>query len=63
MKARQRRLKTRLIFPGADGKRNRHFLRILKRLAFRSGLNCGQCYNREDHCCAGHAMCARFGLH
>ena len=52
MRARQQRSTTRLIFPGPRGTKNVHFLRILKRLAHRAGLNCGQCYDSKGRCCA-----------
>jgi integrase/recombinase XerD len=42
-KLRTRRIRspdTRLIFPGIGGKPNGHFLRTLKSLAFRAGMNC-----------------------
>jgi integrase/recombinase XerD len=32
-----------LIFPNQDGRPNGHLLRMLKRLALRASLNCGQC--------------------
>jgi integrase len=54
---------TRLIFPMPDGKPNGHMLRTLQRLAFRSGLNCGCCYNRAGQCCKNKAMCHYWGLH
>jgi integrase/recombinase XerD len=36
------------IFPNQDGRPNGHFLRMLKRVALRAGLNCGQC-TTETH--------------
>jgi integrase/recombinase XerD len=63
MKARCRNSKHRLVFPGPQGKKNVHFLRILKRLALRTGLNCGQCHNALGQCCANAATCEQFGLH
>jgi integrase/recombinase XerD len=63
MRARQKRSTSRLIFPGPRGTKNLHFLRILKRLAHRAGLNCGQCYASKKRCCAKHPICAQFGLH
>jgi len=54
---------TRLIFPLPDGRPNGHMLRILQRLAFRSGLNCGGCYNRAGQCCKNKAICHHWGLH
>ena len=63
MKARRARSNSRLIFPGPNGRKNVHFLRTLKRLAYRAGMNCGQCYDKKGRCCANRAICARFGLH
>ena len=54
---------TRLIFPTTHGKPNGHFLRGLKRLAFRTGMNCGHCYNKVGQCCATKPVCKRFELH
>jgi integrase len=63
MRARQHRSTARLIFPGPRGAKNVHFLRILKRLAHRAGLNCGQCYDSKGRCCRNRPICAQFGLH
>jgi integrase/recombinase XerD len=54
---------TRLIFSNTQGNPNGHFLRILKRLGMRAGLNCGHCYNRAGLPCSKHAVCSRFELH
>jgi integrase/recombinase XerD len=54
---------TRLIFPGADGKPEGHFLRVIKRLALKAGVNCGECINRKGHSCATHPVCRRAILH
>jgi integrase len=62
-KRRKRYPDTRLIFPLPDGKPNGHMLRTLQRLASRSGLNCGGCYNRAGQCCKDKAMCHHWGLH
>ena len=35
-----------LIFPNQDDRPNGHFLRMLKRVALRAGLNCGQCVGK-----------------
>jgi integrase/recombinase XerD len=43
LKARRQKSEAKLIFPNADGRPNGHFLRILKRIALRAGLNCGHC--------------------
>ena len=54
---------TRLVFPFADGKPDRHFLRTVKKLALRAGMNCGCCYNKAGQCCATKPVCDRIGLH
>jgi integrase/recombinase XerD len=43
LKARKKHSDTKLIFPNRDKRPNGHFLRILKRVALRAGLNCGHC--------------------
>jgi integrase len=62
---RKRYPKSRLIF--GQGERgdipDGHFLRRLKELAFRAGLNCGQCYNKAGECCAEKAICGKWILH
>jgi integrase len=63
MKARRQRSKTRFIFPGPEGSKNVHYLRILKRLAYRAGLNCEHCYNKAGRCCSTSATCSQWGLH
>lgn len=54
---------SRLIFPRRDGKPDGHLLRRLKLLAFRAGMNCGECYRRSGKCCKTHAVCSRWELH
>jgi integrase/recombinase XerD len=63
MRARQQRSNTRFIFPSTKGSKNVHYLRTLKRLAYRAGLNCGHCYSKAGRCCATSATCSQFGLH
>jgi integrase/recombinase XerD len=60
---RKRYPKTRLIFPGKRGGPDGHLLRIIKRLALRSGLNCGYCVNKKGLSCAKHPVCCSFFLH
>lgn len=60
---RKRNPNTRLIFPGPRSKPNGHFLRTLQGLAYRCGLNCGECHNRKGQCCANKAICHQWGLH
>jgi integrase/recombinase XerD len=54
---------TRLIFPTKQGRPNGPFLRGLKHLAFRTGMNCRHCYNKVGQCCATKPACKRFELH
>jgi integrase len=57
---------TRLIFPNKQGRPNGHFLRMLKKLAKRAGLNCGQCFNvgkGKRQSCLKAPVCDRFELH
>jgi integrase/recombinase XerD len=64
LRARRRRFPhTRLIFSNTQGNPNGHFLRVIKRLGLRAGLNCGHCYNRAGLPCSRHAVCSRFDLH
>jgi integrase len=52
-----------LIFPGKGGRPNGHFLRTLQKLAFRAGLNCGECITKTGKSCAAHPVCGEWGLH
>jgi integrase len=54
---------TRLILPTTRRQAQWHFLRGLKHLAFRTGMNCGHCYNKVGQCCAIKPVCKRFELH
>jgi integrase len=49
---RERCSNSRLIFPRPNGNAEGHFLRVIKELAFKAGLNCGECYNKAGECCA-----------
>lgn len=62
-KRRERYPNTRLIFPGRDGKPSGHLLRIVKKLALRSGMNCGQCINEKGQSCEKYPVCRRAILH
>jgi integrase/recombinase XerD len=55
--------RTRMIFPGKDGKPNGHALRIIKRFALRAGVNCGHCTNKAGQSCAEHPVCRHVLLH
>ena len=64
LQARRRRYpNSRLIFPGPHGRPDGHMLRTLKSLAFRAGLNCGECTNKAGRSCKDHAVCHQWGLH
>jgi integrase len=63
-KRRARYPDTRLIFPGANGEPDGHFLRIVKRLALRAGVNCGECISKDGkRHCDKHPICRRAILH
>jgi integrase/recombinase XerD len=60
---RKKRSTSMLIFPGIHGKPDGHFLRTLQKLAFRGGLNCGECVTKAGKKCSAHAVCGEWGLH
>lgn len=55
-----------LMFPNKHGKPDKHLLRIVKRVAFRAGLNCGECEKTQDgenpRSCLYSAVCSDFTL-
>ena len=53
----------KLLFPTRKGKPDGHFLRRLKKLALRAGLNCGRCQSKKGLSCAGHPVCDQWTLH
>jgi integrase/recombinase XerD len=64
----------RWIFVNKDGQPDNHFLRKLKRIAYRAGLNCGHCKttmlkgkyearSEREVSCATDAVCKNFYLH
>lgn len=53
----------RWIFPSDRGQPDGHMLRRLRTLAFRTGLNCGECRMKSGETCAKKASCKQFGLH
>lgn len=64
LQARRKRYpNSRLIFAAPRGEEDGHFLRALKSLAFRAGLNCGECSNKAGQSCATHPVCERWILH
>ncbi len=60
---RKRYPRTRLIFPGKNGKPNGHALGLVKRLALRAGVHCGLCVNKSGLSCATHPVCRNVLLH
>jgi integrase len=52
-----------LVFPTDKGKTDKKFENKLKRLAFRSGLNCGHCTSKYGNKCAEGPHCSKWGLH
>ena len=57
---------SRWIFPSKQGKPDGHFLRKLKKVAFRAGSNCGHCRasrNGAEVTCKTHDVCKEFKLH
>jgi len=51
------------IFPNSKGKPDSTHIEILKRVAFRARLNCGQCTTKHGNTCATGPHCERFFLH
>jgi integrase/recombinase XerD len=63
---RHRRTKQRdslYIFPNGQGGPNGHLLRVLKNLALRAGLNCGECVSKKGLSCKEHPVCDSWSLH
>jgi integrase/recombinase XerD len=63
LKKRKKGSTSMLVFPGPDGKVNGHFLRMLQKLAYRAGLNCGECLTKKGKSCASNPTCKEWGLH
>jgi len=54
------------VFPNSCGNPDKHLLRIIKRVALRAGLNCGQCmgtHNRKRVSCRIHPVCHKWIVH
>ncbi len=60
---RRKQSRSILIFPAKSGKPDGHFLRTLQKLAFRAGLNCGECTTKSGRSCGDHPVCGEWGLH
>ena len=55
-----------LVFPNSHGNPDTHLLRIIKNVAWRAGLNCGQCvgtHQRKRMSCAEAPVCRKWILH
>jgi integrase len=55
-----------LVFRNSKGNPDKHLLRIIKRVALRAGLNCGQCTGiceRKRVSCVTHPVCHRWIIH
>ena len=61
--ARKQKSDSMFIFPGVGGGPNGHFLRTLKKLAKRAGLNCGECINKKNQSCRRCPTCSEWCLH
>jgi integrase len=53
----------RLVFTTDSGGVEGHFLRRLKKIALRAGLNCGWCINKQGLSCKEHPVCRHWHLH
>lgn len=60
---REQRPDDRFIFPTKAGKPEGHFLRALKLVALRAGLNCGHCKSKNGQRCSKYAVCKHVELH
>jgi len=63
LKARRNATPAELIFPNTKGKLNSLHIEVVKRVAHRAKLNCGQCVTKHDNRCAAGPYCQRFYLH
>jgi integrase/recombinase XerD len=52
-----------LVFPNKRGNPNRENDTIVKRVAYRAKLNCGQCVTKHGNKCAQGPYCQHFFLH
>lgn len=63
LKARRNATPAELIFPNTKGKPNSLHIEVVKRVAHRAKLNCGQCVTKHGNRCAAGPYCQRFYLH
>ena len=66
-KERKKKATSTLLFPSATGKPDGHLLRVVKGVAFRAGLNCGDCMGKQDgqkkRSCKAHPVCKHHFTH
>jgi integrase len=62
-KARRNATLAELIVPNTKGKPNSLHIEVVKRVAHRAKLNCGQCVTKHGNRCAAGPYCQRFYLH
>ena len=60
---RQRCSTSKWVFAAPCGKPDGHFLRKLKMIAFRAGLNCRNCINKKGLSCKTNPVCEYWSLH
>jgi integrase/recombinase XerD len=63
LKARRNATPAELIFPNTKGKPNSLHIEVVKEVAHRAKLNCGQCVTKHGNRCAQGPHCQRFYLH
>jgi integrase/recombinase XerD len=62
-KGRHNATSAELIFPNTKGKPNSLHIEVIKRVAHRAKLNCGQCVTKHGNRCVEGPHCQRFYLH
>ena len=62
VKERRNALPTHLVFPNSKGKPNRGMDMIVKRVAERAKLNCGQCLTKHGNKCSEGPYCQHYFL-
>jgi integrase/recombinase XerD len=63
LKVRRNATPAELIFPNTKGKPNSLHIEVVKEVAYRAKLNCGQCVTKHGNRCAQGPYCQRFYLH
>jgi integrase len=63
LRARRNATPAELIFPNSKGKPNSLHIEVVKEVAHRAKLNCGQCVTKHGNRCSQGPYCQRFYLH